>query len=287
MEFRVETGSELNIISSCISKLNRLVKLRIEFARTDKVSNKDLLSIAKACPRCYMLKSLDLIFVWLMEVGQEGYSQFIKRFGRLKKLEHLKFYPLSFYQPSNEFKDLEVKYPKLPVKSFHVRNAAKTGWTSMTDGQGEFLPKYIRSFGEGINPIKFGYTLHKFPVSIEALQALSEVLPKFTNTKEVSITLDNCKLSEVEIFVVAEGIMRSPQIEQLTFKVIEYSHLDPEFIFEMVSVLSSLGFLKKYDLFFRKLKYSRQETMSLLDSISTLSGIEYTFNKESLHVYKG
>jgi len=276
----------LNFISSCIPKLNRLTNLRLEFARTEKVSNKDLLSIAKACPRCYILKSLDLIFVWLMEVGQEGYSQFIKRFGRLKKLEHLKFYPLSFYQPSNEFTDLEVKYPKLPVKSFHVRNAAKTGWTSMTDGQGEFLPKYIRSFGEGINPIKFSYTLHKFPVSIEALQALSEVLPKLTNTKEVFITLDNCKLSEVEIFVVVEGIMRAPQIEQLTFKVIEYSHLDPEFIFEMVSSLSSLSFLKKLNLLFRKLKYSRQENASLSDRISSLPGIKSHFGKESLYVQK-
>ena len=32
----------------------------------------------------------------------------------------------------------------------------------------------------------------------------------------------SCKLSEIEILLVAEGITRSPQIEQLVLKVIEY-----------------------------------------------------------------
>jgi len=211
---------------------------------------------------------------------------FVKSFGRLKKLEHIQFAPFAFYKPRNEFKDLEVYMPKLPVKSFNFTTAAKTGWTSMTGGQGEFLPRYIRSFGEAINPQKFVYTLYKFPVSIEALQALSEIIPKFTNAKQVSITLESCKLSEVEIFAAVEGIMSSPQIEQLTFKVIEYSQLDPEFIIEMISCLFSLSFLKRCDLFFRKLKYSKQECTKLENRISNLPEIEYNLIKESLHVYK-
>jgi len=273
-------------ISECLGKLNRLNGLSIEFPSTQGLCEKNLADIAKSLPKCYLLKSLEVKLVWLESIPQSGYIQILRRFGKLLKLEHIKFHPLTFYTPKNEFKDLEVAIPKIKAKSFDFKSSAKTGWTSMTGDTIQFLPRYIRSFSEAINPIKFSYTLHNYPITMEAIKALSEVIPKLTNARDVSISLENCKLSEIEIFMMAESITRSPQIEQLVFKVIEHGYLDPELVIEVVGCLSSLDFLKKCNLFFRKLKYFRQEATCLSKNLSDLQGIGYILTKESLHVSK-
>ena len=121
-------------------------------------------------------------------IAQNGVAEFIERFDRIRNLEEIKFCPSICYSPQNEFMDRFIVIPKLNnMKNFMTKSASQNGWTSMTGDAGQFLPRYISSFPEAFNPIKFKYILHKLPVSTPAVMALSQIFPKMTNTREVFI----------------------------------------------------------------------------------------------------
>jgi len=55
---------------------------------------------------------------------------------------------------------------------------------------------------------------------------------------------------------------------------------------EFVGFISQLEFLKEFDIFFRKLKYSDYEARTLLKNLETIPNITIALTKESLHVHR-
>jgi len=130
---------------------------------TKGVNDEDLKVIARALTKCYDLRVLDLYLVYIPNIAQNGVAEFVERFGRIRNLEEIKFCPSIWYSPRNEFKDRFILMPKMQnMKNFMTKSASQNGWTSMTGDTGQFLPRYISSFADAFNPIKFKYILHKY-----------------------------------------------------------------------------------------------------------------------------
>jgi len=282
---RVQGKEEIRKISKGLVKQdNRMTKLRIEISSTEKLYEKDLRPIGRAVSMRQRLKSLEMNVICLPNIGQNGFKQLVYKLRKLQKLDHLKLFPYAFYSPQNEYKDKVVRFPKLKVKSFTIKMACKSNWTSMTDGEAQFLPVYIESLGNALNPIKFAYTIHNLPTSTEAIYSLSQLMPKLSKTKSFFLELENNKLNEAELMLLANGIRKAIQIEELTFKFIEHSYIGLEYLVGFVRIVSQCNFLKKCDLFFRKLKYSEWDAAELGEQLSMIENIQYELTKESLHV---
>jgi len=282
---RVQDKKEIKKIAKGLIKQDtRMTKLRIEISSTDKLHEKDLRPIGRAVSMCQGLRSLEMNIICLPNIGQNGFKQLVYKLRKLQKLDHLKLFPYAFYSPQNEYKDKVVRFPKLKVKTFRVKMACKSNWTSMTDGEAHFLPVYIESLGNALNPIKFAFTIHNLPMSTEAMYSLSQLLPKLSQTKSLFLELENNKLNETELMLLANGIRKAIQIEEFTLKFIEYSYIGIEYLVGFVRIVSQCSFLKKCDLFFRKFKYSEWDAAELGEQLSMIENIQYILTKESLHV---
>jgi len=92
----------------------------------------------------------------LQNLGLNDYRGFASCYQRLLKLEELKHQVQAFYTPKNEFSNEPKIFPKVKiVKRLFIRTCAKTGWTSMTDGPGQFLPTVFKSYPVRVNPVQY------------------------------------------------------------------------------------------------------------------------------------
>lgn len=203
-------------------------------------------------------------------------------FGKLPKLEHVKYTIQTFSAVQEE---REHALPNMShLKSVYVKSFVKTNWTSMLGGSGDFMVKFMKSLPLILNPTKFTHIFHNFAVPTEAFEAMAMSLPQLGNLRHLFLEFSYCKISELDLMIFSEGMRRCNQIQQLTFKYNENTRIFPEIVCQFVKKIASLDFLKKIDLFFRKLNYTQAERSRIVDVLSKLKNIEFELSKESLYV---
>jgi len=152
---RLDKEHELNVLCPHLQRLRCLTKLRIDFPSTEGIVQKDFRIFWQGLKRCHLLKNLECNMISLDKIGQKGFRSFAFALHRLYKMENLKYHIKSCITPENDFEDKPAKIKKmLNLKTYHLKISCKTGWTSLTDGAGQFLPIFLRSFPEALNPIK-------------------------------------------------------------------------------------------------------------------------------------
>jgi len=260
----------------------------LEFPSTENIDGEGAHVLAKAMRKCYTLRSTDIRLISMPNINQKGFKEFTIRFPKLLKMKDLTFYPYGFFTPQNDFEyqKMAVKR-KVPLKAFYLKNGNKTGWTAMCDEKDDLLPLLLQSFGDAFVELHtWILVFHKMPISIESVHMLSSILPKMKELSKFTLELSNCKFSEMDLMLLVEGLKRSYQFKQFTFKLIEHSTLNVNYLLEFVRCITQLESLEQYDLFFRKLRYSEAELQELSDSLLMIKDLDFVITKESLHIYK-
>jgi len=219
---RIERKHETDLLFPCLPRVNRMIKLRLEFPSTPGVTGEDLVRLATYLENCHLVKLLRVRFNSMPLVDQRGFRAFSTAFHKLKNLEELLYCKVSYFTPQNECKDTPHNFKRIPkLKRFVLKSGAQNSWTSMTDGAGVFLPSLLRSMVGNINPRILSLSYNKYTISTEAVEVLGEVLWQLTEVRDFSLQFENCKLGELELALVANGLTKCSQIEHLKFQYIE------------------------------------------------------------------
>jgi len=285
---RVNSQNETNIIAPFIQRIRRVKKLRMEFPKTDNIDEVGIKILCQRIVKCQSLKSWDFRLDYMPCLGQPGYRAYLNNLKKLPNLEEVNQDIFTSYTTKKQYRNIITKFCKLPkLKKLSSNMASKNGWTCMTsEDEDEFLPTYIESIADAINPIVFNYKFTKYCVSTDATVAFSELLPKLTNLRSVSLEFLKCKLGELELMVFAEGFRNCHQIEKLTFKVMQLNDLFVENLCQFVHCISAIENLKQFDIYFRRKSFSPAEIAETTRELHPLKNIKFEVTTQSLYVYK-
>jgi len=284
---RIENLNEFEMFCYLLYRLVRLKRLRFEFASTDKINGESIKVLARSYKRCQSLRVLQTRLVFIPTLKQGNFKHLACSFAKLGKLDDLTYHVQTVYTPRNVFEDHKHKIPCFKnAKKLQFKTSAKTGWTSMTDGSGEFFPSFIRSFPKGINPVELTQIYDSFPISTEAVEEMTKMVPMLGNLRSYHLEISNSQFSELELMLFAEGFANCKQLKKLYFKSNERMQVSIECLYEFIKIIADLAFLENFDLFFRKLKYPEFERLALKDILSQLDNVDCVLTKESLHAFR-
>jgi len=183
---RFDEKKELCLLTKCLYRLTLLRELRIELPSTDKMDNRGMKLLAKSLRKCYLLRKVVYHFISLSQVSQVGFESIALNLCKLRKMESLKAHVKAFYTPQNVCEDISCIAGKMPsLKDYNLKISRRTGWTSMTDGSGQFLPSLFRNYPDTMNPTRLSLALDKFPISTETIHELAHSLPQLSNLRHV------------------------------------------------------------------------------------------------------
>lgn len=284
---RVDYLNETDRISPFFPKLLRMKKFKLAFPGTCDVDEKGIQIFSSYLRKCQSLRELKVWLEYMSCISQDGYSAFSRILGKIRKLEILKLRTLTFYTSKKQPKDFDPKFPKMPrLKEYHCKKGAKTGWTAMTAGIGEFLPSYIYSYPYAFDPVVMNSEFVKYVVSTEAALAFNSVLPHFKSLKLLKLVFVSCNLTDLEVMILAEGIGKCKQIEEATFTVIQKPEISWECYCKAAEFISKLNNLKKFDIYFRRLNVSSFEVKQIKTALEKLNNTKYILQNQSLHIYR-
>jgi len=219
---KIERENETDILYPFIYRLERAVKIRIEFFNLDGLDQKGLTRIGQAFKKCYLMKELEVYLTHLPNIGHQGFHPFSAAINKLRQIEALTFHVRTAYDPSGKDEGDHMPLKKMKnLKSFDLMATCKTGWMSIKDRADVFLPYFFKSLPEILNPIKFSLSLNKLPLSVDALTELATALPKISGLRILTLELGNTGMQEFENLVLIKGLSNCKQIQHLILKTIE------------------------------------------------------------------
>jgi len=284
---RIQRKHETDLVTPWLPRINHMVKFRIEFPSTPGIIGEDLVRLARWLEKCLLLKVLRARFNSMPLLDQRGFRAFTPAFHKLKNLEELHYWKVTFFTPQNECRDTPHNFQKISkLKKFVLKSGAQSSWTSMTEGAGVFLPSLWRSMKGNINPKYLNLSYYKYTVSTEALEALGEVLWQLSEVREFSLQFANCTMGELELAILAEGLIKCKQIEDFSFKYIEKAAISCETIIQFIDFVAKFSSFKKLNFFFRKVTISEWEEAELSKWLIGIENMEYVLTRNSLHIYR-
>jgi len=193
---------------------------------------------------------------------------------------------------SQKLENQNYKEPKLTkfrnMKSFRFKFSFRSVWSSYFDGMGseQGFATFLKAIPTHLNPTYLSFTFEKLPIASTALVEISNMLSKATNLRFFFLELQNIKLGEFEIMLLANGFIKCKQVEHLTFKYLENVPIPLQEIFQFIFVMAKYSHFPKLDLFFRKLFYSEWQTPETNHKLENLENVAYALTKQSLHIQR-
>jgi len=120
----------------------------------------------------------------------------------------------------------------------------------------------------------------------DVIDALAKMLTQLTNLKFVFIELNNIKLSEFEMMILAKGFTDCKQIEHLTFKYMDNTVISMLDLMNFILIMAKYSPFPKLDLFFRKLSSPEWQSPEAKKKLDELGNIKYSLTKQSIHIQK-
>jgi len=161
-----------------------------------------------------------------------------------------------------------------------------TGWCSMSTEPDENAMQTLKTLAwhEELKSLKLQFTGN--PAVLETVQILAETVPKMQSLKRFSLELLNSRVTESEMFAMIQMIPNITQIEEFTFKVIQYPNVEIECIMCLISRLSMYKNFKKINLYFRRLSVDDYEMKEFVKRIQSLADMSCMPGKSTLYIYK-
>jgi len=287
---RFTVKDELKKFSLFLARSTNLRRLKIEFADPQGIDKEDVGYLTKSCKKLYFLKSADINLSGSKDVDQ-NLEKLRGMFVHSKQIEKIKF---NVYFCHIEPSPLEYFHKKKKsvffknLKSVSMKFAFKTGWASYFDGVElgygyQFLLQLLPSIA---NPMNLSLTFDKINMPLNVLEELAKVLPQLTNLQFVFIELNNIKLSEFDLMVLAQGFLSCKNLQHFTFKYLDNMTIPATDVLQFIIMMAKYSDFPKLDLFFRKLSCSEWETPEVRKKLDDLSNIEYVLTKQSIHIEK-
>jgi len=288
---RFVVKDELKMFSSFLARHHQLKTLRVDFPNPQGIDTQDVKCLEDTCREFVCLKDVD--------IGLSGSKNVTKNISNMQglfrnsaKIEKLKSHVYFYHIEPSPFDHFKRK-PKRKrffknLKSFSMKFAFKTAWASYYDGTdpGQGFHNFFRAIPFIANPVHFSLTSLKMQMPLEVLKALGEMLPLLTNLRFVFLELNNIKLSEFELMVLAKGFVDCKQIQHLTFKYMDNVPLPAVDLLQFIVIMSKFSVFPKFDLFFRKLSCPEWQTPHVKQKLGELGNIKYVLTKQSIHIQK-
>jgi len=126
---RIEKENETNVLYPFLYRLEKAVRIKIDFFNLDELDQKGLTRIGQSLKKCYLMKELKIYLTHLPNIGHQGFHPFSAAINKLQKVEALTFHVSTAYDPSGRVQDEHAPLSKMKnLKSFDLMVTCKTGW---------------------------------------------------------------------------------------------------------------------------------------------------------------
>ena len=286
---RLDKSAEIKKMTSQVRRLQRIEKFRLELPRTQNITDQALIDLGNMISKCYSIQEIDHSTLNLENITESAHLKSSKKSKKLVKVRHVKrvIQKSEILHDVCNFKTVQKSvFSRLRVQSIDLRFGFPTGWLSMSTEHDESTMLILKTaaWHQELKSLKLQFSGN--PTVLETMQILGETLPKVQSLRKFSLEFLNSRVTESEMFAMIQMIPSITQIEEFTFKVLQYPNVEIACILCLISRLSMFKNFKKINLYFRRLNIDEEEMRGVVNRIQSLDEINCVPSKNSLHIYK-
>jgi len=290
---RLDYTNESDILMPFMMRLTKLLKIRLELTKIEKLNDKGLINLAWSMAKNYSVRECEQIMIGMDHISEFASMHFAK-YGRklilCKKFKKILQRAVVMGRADMSIQGVSAEFLRKIKKCVHFREmdfsvVMPTGWLSMSTEVDESAVVNLKMIANQKSLEKLYLTFGGNPVILETLQGLSVALPTLKYLRWLGLEFLNSRMSEMEVVILAQ-LLPQLKLERFILKVIQYPNVSEECLYYLMNTISKLPNLKRFDIYFRRLTIPEEIIQELMKKIHTYEHMSCSFSNQCLHIYR-